>query len=235
MNGTETPSTAVKPIPEISKEAVAPLQSARHSNGRKHYEFYGDLVSKVVFARIIVLILCLIIFGLLFTVVKLVNKPSMVFRTTKSGNTKTYTPSNPDSVFNEELVFLTMKFVTNHNDLNPATVEESLEKALSLCLSSSRNELLKELSNDKNIEVARTRRPTYHIEVGKIKIRHRSHPHYKTYCIVNLSFLKPRQFLRVHVYEITWKKLDRTDANPFGLYISKLDHYNQNEIHNRLN
>lgn len=217
-----------------SKEQLASFKEGT-GEVKKHYEFWGTLLSNFNLAKIIIFILVLIIMGLLCVVFSLSHKPALVFRTTDNGKSASYVPANPDSVFNEELTFVTRQFIENHTDLNPVSVEKSLEDALKMTTKPVREELITEIHQQDYIGTARKYKPTYNLEIGDIAIKTREHPYYKTYCIVNINYLKPKNFIRVHIYELTWRKYPRTDSNPSGLFLAKLDHYDQGDIKTNLN
>jgi hypothetical protein len=214
------------------------LKSLRDESGegtQKHYEFWGGLISNFNLARIVIVIMSLTIGGLVALLYFSTQKPALVFKTDDAGKSLVYTPSNPDSVFSEELLFATDQFIRRHTDLNPVSVENSLELALQMTTKTVRDDLLSEIKAQDYIGIARKYKPTYSIEIGNIEVKKREHPYYTTYCIVNINFLKPKNFVRVHIYEITWRKYARSQANPSGLYIAKLDHYDQGEIKTNLN
>jgi len=217
----------------FSRDALKSLKEGSETV-KKHYEFWGTLVSNFNLARIVILILTLIIAALLSGLYFMANKPSLVFRTNEKGAALVYLPSNPDSVFNEELVYSTDQFIRRHTDLNPVSVEKSLETALQMVTKPVRDELLSEINSQDYIGTARKYKPAYNLEIGTIEVKKREHPYYTTYCIVNINFIKPKNFLRVHIYEITWRKYPRTDTFPSGLYIAKLDHYDQGDIKTNL-
>jgi hypothetical protein len=218
----------------FSREKLQAMKQDKTTD-KTHYEFYASIISSQNLAKLIILVLLTIIGGLIALIYVFAQKPPIVFKMDKTGRTEAFASSTTDSVFNEELMFLTNQFILNHNDLNPVSVESSLENCLSFTTAQVRNELLAEIKQKQLIETARKYRPTYQIEMGTVQIKDRKHPYYTTYCIVNIHFIKPKDFIRVHVYEITWKKIARSPKNPFGLYIATLSHYDQGNINNNLN
>jgi len=202
---------------------------------KKHYEFWGNIVSSYNIARLIIIILSLLCLGLFVLVFVYVNKPPTVIRVDSTGKDASEASFNADSVFNEELIFNTRTFIEKHTDLSPITVESSLEGALAMCATQARKALLEEIKANDYIGTARKYSPTCTIDIGNIEVKKREHPYYDTYCVINVNFIKPKAFLRVHTYSITWKKVNRSNANPSGLYIVKLDHYDQGDIKKPLN
>jgi len=233
----EKSKTVVSPTMQYSRSDLdkAKQQMSTSKEGNKHYEFFGSFVSVTSMARYVILFLSVIIILLLLVLYASMNKPALVFKADTDGKVTQYSPINPDSVFDEELIFATRNFIESHNDLNPATVENSLNDALSVTTKQVREILIKEIKENDYIGTAQKFRPSYTIDIGTIEIKSREFPYYKTYCVANVNFLKPRQFVRVHIYEITWRKYSRTNSYPSGLYIAQINHYDQGNVQTNLN
>ena len=217
-----------------SKTDIAALKTGKDGKENQHFEFWGSLLSNFNLAKIMVFILSGFVVFLLFDVYSLGHRPALVFKTTDKGESSSYVPANPDSVFDEELLYYTNEFIKSHTDLNPVSVKTSLERAISLTAGEARKTLTNEINKEDYIGTANKYRPTYNIEIGRIDIKSREYPFYKTYCVTNVNFIKPKNFVRVHVYEITWKKYNRTPQNPSGMYIVVLNHYDQADIKTNL-
>lgn len=218
-----------------SRQALNALANSGNGKPRTHYEFWGNLVSSYNLTRAIIAFLAVLIVLLCAMLYMVASKPSLVFKVDHEGRASSYKPSSGTEAFDEELNYMTSEFIRSHCDLNPFSIEGSLNKALDMCSDEVRKNLMSEIKNDKLVETSRKYNPTVNLEMGTISIKKKEPPYYETFCIVNINFIKPKTFLRVHTYDILWKKGNRTNENPTGLYIVKLDHYDQGDINKPIN
>jgi len=218
-----------------SRKQLNMLKESAPGEQKTHYEFWGKLSSSYNLSRAVIAILSLFIIFLFALLYLEMTKPNLVFKVDGQGVSSGFSAPNASTVYDEELVYNTTTFINLHNDLNPFSVEKSLNQALQMCANETRKSLLAEITSENLIETAIKYKPTCQIELGNITFKKKEHPYYETFCIVNINYIKPKQFLRVHTYDIIWKKGERTNDNPSGLYIVKLDHYDQGDIKKPLN